>query len=44
MEAGDLPSEVVFPYGFPNAGAYKIVVQMKAGGKVYTGIFDADVR
>ena len=41
---GELPSEVVFPYGFPSAGAYKIVVQLKAGGQVYTGIFDADVH
>ena len=39
-----LPSEVTFPYGFPSAGAYRIVVQMKAEGKVYTGIFDADVK
>ena len=42
--AGGLPSEVNFPYGFPSAGAYRIVVQMKAEGRVYTGIFDADVH
>ena len=42
--AESVPSEVTFPYGFPTAGVYRIVVQMKAEGKVYTGIFDADVR
>ena len=48
MEGGgddtELPSEVTFPYGFPSPGAYKIVVQMKADGKIYTGIFDAQVH
>jgi hypothetical protein len=47
MEMDDeakLPSEVAFPYGFPTPGAYKIVVQMKADGKIYTGIFDAGVH
>ena len=39
-----LPSEVTFPYGFPNPGSYRVVVQIKAAGEVYTGIFDADVR
>lgn len=43
-DGGGLPSEVAFPYGFPNAGQYRIVVQMKAAGKVYTGIFDAEVH
>ena len=44
MEDGQLPSEVAFPYGFPTPGAYKVIVQMKAGGTVYTGIFDAGVH
>jgi hypothetical protein len=39
-----LPPEAVFPYGFPNAGNYRIVVQMKHGGTVETGIFDATVQ
>ena len=39
-----LPNEVAFPYGFPSSGRYRILVQMKHGGTVETGIFDADVR
>lgn len=36
--------EVSFPYAFPNAGAYHIWVQLKSGGKVYTGVFEAVVK
>ncbi|MFZ0886624.1 MAG: hypothetical protein WAN14_24695, partial [Candidatus Acidiferrales bacterium] len=36
-------AEVSFPYGFPKAGEYRIFVQMKRGGQVETGVFDADV-
>lgn len=35
---------VEFPYGFPSAGRYRIFVQMKHGGVVETGVFDAEVR
>jgi hypothetical protein len=35
---------VTFPYGFPSAGRYRIFIQMKHGGTVETGVFDADVR
>jgi hypothetical protein len=38
------PSDTVaFPYGFPNAGSYRIIVQMKHAATVETGIFDANV-
>ena len=37
------PSTVSFPYGFPSAGTYRIVVQMKHGNVVETGMFDAEV-
>jgi hypothetical protein len=38
-----LPAEAGFPYGFPNPGNYRIIVQMKHAGTVETGIFDAAV-
>jgi len=38
------PSTVTFPYGFPEPGQYRIFVQVKRGGSVITGAFDADVK
>jgi len=38
------PSTVTFPYGFPRAGAYRIFVQVKRGGRVITQAFDAAVK
>ena len=38
------PSTVTFPYGFPEAGSYRIFVQVKRGGRVITGAFDAEVK
>jgi hypothetical protein len=40
---GALPNAVAFPYGFPSPGQYRILVQMKHGNTVETGVFDADV-
>jgi hypothetical protein len=37
------PSTVSFPYGFPEPGDYVIFVQVKRGGHVQTGVFNARV-
>jgi hypothetical protein len=39
-----LPSTVSFPYGFPEAGDYRIFVQVRRGGRIVTGAFDARVE
>jgi hypothetical protein len=44
LQTGPLPPEVRFPYGFPQAGDYRIFVQIKRGGRVETGSFDAHVQ
>lgn len=43
-ESASLPNEVVFPYGFPTPGHYRIFVQMKHAGTVETAAFDTLVR
>ena len=35
--------EVSFPYGFPQAGNYRLFVQVKRGEKIETGVFDTRV-
>lgn len=41
---GPTPQEVDFPYGFPTAGPYRVIIQMKHGGTIETGVFDAAVQ
>ncbi len=41
MGSGD--GTVSFPYEFPRPGHYRLWVQVKTGGKVQTGVFDAEV-
>jgi hypothetical protein len=43
-QPGPIPPEVRFPYGFPQAGDYRIFVQIKRAGHVETGVFDAHVQ
>ncbi len=35
--------QVTFPYVFPKAGHYRVWLQVKRGGKILTGVFDANV-
>jgi hypothetical protein len=42
--AGPIAPEVSFPYGFPTPGRYRIFIQMKHGGTVETGVFDAEAK
>ena len=44
MEMTNVGPSVEFPYGFPSAGRYRVIVQMKHGGVVETGVFDAVVK
>lgn len=44
MSPQPLAPTVEFPYGFPSPGRYRIFIQMKHGGTVETGVFDAQVR
>jgi hypothetical protein len=43
MAAG-VDNMAAFPFGFPSAGRYRLVVQMKHGGTVETGAVDVVVR
>jgi hypothetical protein len=37
-------AEITFPYGFPQAGDYRLFVQVKREGRVETAVFDARVE
>jgi hypothetical protein len=42
--AGGLLDEVPFPYGFAKPSGYRIYAQVKRGGAVLAGVFDARVE
>jgi len=39
-----LSAEISFPYGFPQAGDYRLFIQVKRHGLVETGVFDAHAQ
>jgi hypothetical protein len=43
MHQAPLPSEVTFPYGFPEPGDYRLFVQIKRSGQVQSVSFDTRV-
>jgi hypothetical protein len=43
MHPETVPAEITFPYGFPQAGDYRLFLQVKRAGQVETAIFDAQV-
>jgi hypothetical protein len=43
MPAMNAGNTISFPYEFPRPGRYRLWVQVKTGGKVQTGVFDAEV-
>jgi hypothetical protein len=40
---GPMPVEITFPYGFPQAGDYRLFLQVKRAGQVETAVFDTQV-
>jgi hypothetical protein len=44
IEPSNSVREVSFPYAFPSSGAYHVWVQLKSGGKAYTGVYAAIVK
>lgn len=43
MHPKTVPAEITFPYGFPQAGDYRLFLQAKRGGQIETAVFDVRV-
>ena len=43
MQGDHEPAEFTFPYGFPQAGDYRLFLQVKRAGHVETAVFDTHV-
>jgi hypothetical protein len=43
MRQESVPAEITFPYGFPQAGEYRLFLQVKRAGHVETAVFDTRV-
>jgi hypothetical protein len=43
MQHGSVAAEITFPYGFPQAGDYRLFLQVKRAGRVETAVFDTHV-
>jgi len=43
MHHATVPSEITFPYGFPQPGDYRLFLQVKPGGQVKAAVFDLNV-
>jgi hypothetical protein len=42
--SSDARNSISFPYSFPQPGRYRLWVQVKRGGRVMTGVYDAKVQ
>jgi hypothetical protein len=43
MQHGAVTNEITFPYGFPQAGDYRLFLQVRRSGQVQTAVFDGHV-
>lgn len=39
-----ITGEITFPYGFPQAGGYRLFLQLKRSGKIETAVFDLNIE
>jgi hypothetical protein len=44
MQHESVPAEITFPYGFPQAGDYRLFLQVKRAGHVETAVFDTNIQ